>query len=462
MVKILIIDDDVLTRKGIQTLMPWSRHHMTIVGEAANGKAALEFLEAHAVDLALVDLDMPVMDGMTFIREASARYPDLNYVVLTVHTEFEYIQNVLRLGAIDYIAKTQFDQENFDQILDRINAGIARKNMAVQPSQSARWKNSKILYPDIYALVTQNTDNDEQIYEFWELNGLDTRPDVYEIMPGLWLFTDDRQDFLFPNSFTDIMLLSISDVHDMTYDQLGRLLRTYMKEQFFYDYQPVKKVNHKHAYELSENEYITDEKTLKRLKEDWVSLNWIHENELFDKFRFDLKNSKLKFSSLYHLLLTLESVWNASYSEFSGHRLTLPETFHCWSEVEEWLMQLYERSNLFSANSKYSQDVIKNILQVKNTIDAHYASPIDTTEVARSAHMSYGYFSRCFHDIIGVSFSDYCIQVRIRHAQEFLKNTGRTVQQIAYDVGYNDEKYFSRLFKKSTGMSPSEYRRAQR
>ena len=72
MLKILIIDDDALTRKGIQTLMPWNAHNMEIIGEASNGKNALEFLADHDVDLVLVDLDMPIMDGMTFIEQAKS------------------------------------------------------------------------------------------------------------------------------------------------------------------------------------------------------------------------------------------------------------------------------------------------------------------------------------------------------------------------------------------------------
>ena len=142
---------------------------MKIVGESSNGQEALGFLEDHAVDLALVDLDMPVMDGMTFIEKASKLYPDLNYVVLTVHTEFEYIQGVLRAGAIDYIAKTQFDKENFDQILDRISAAIQKKTAA---SASLNWKECKILYPALFALVTVDTENEETVFQFLEMNEL--------------------------------------------------------------------------------------------------------------------------------------------------------------------------------------------------------------------------------------------------------------------------------------------------
>lgn len=359
MLKLLIIDDDALTRKGIQTLMPWAAHNMEIVGEAANGKAALEFLEHHEADLALVDLDMPVMNGTTFIQTAKELYPHLNYVVLTIHTEFEYIQQVLRLGAIDYIAKTQFNQENFDQILDRINASVYKKIAAQKSVPNVKWKESKILYPYIYALITIDSDNDEPIFQFEELNSLKDLTDFNEMMPGVWTFTSDLDDFLFPDDFANTTLLRISDVSGMTYAQLGKLLRNYKNEQFFYDYQPVHKINHKRVHELTENTYITDEDALNRMKEEWISLNWVCKNDLFDKLKFDLKNSRMKFSRLYHLLLALESVWNSSYSELTGQVIKLPSAFHSWSEVEEWLMLLYEKTNLFSTSTKYSTDITK-------------------------------------------------------------------------------------------------------
>lgn len=462
MLKILIIDDDALTRKGIRMLMPWEKHLMEIVGESSNGKEALAFLENNNVDLALVDLDMPVMDGMTFIKTASVLYPDLNYVVLTIHTEFEYIQNVLRIGAIDYIAKTQFDKENFDQILDRIQANVIRKNAAYNHPSNLKWKESKILYPYIYALITVESETDEHIFEFWELNGLSDKRDLYELIGGVWVFTASGETYIFPEFFPNSMLLRILDVSDMTYMQLGKLLRNYMKDRFFYEYQPVKTVNDKHAYELYENEVIDDTTTIERLKKEWLSLNWVHENDLFDKITFDLKNSKIKTSTLYHLLLALESIWNSSYSELTGETISLPPVFHNWSEVENWLIQVYRKTDFFQSQSKYSSTVIRSILNVKKYIDTHYDTVPDATEAARSAQMSYGYFSRCFHDIIGLSFSDYCTQTRMEHAKEQLINTDRSIQEIAFQVGYNDEKYFSRAFKKLMGLNPSDYRKTHR
>lgn len=459
MLKILIVDDDILTRKGIQILMPWEKHHMKIVGEASNGKEALDFLAKNPVDLVLVDLDMPIMDGMTFIQTASARYPALSYVVLTVHTEFEYIQSVLRVGAIDYIAKTHFDRENFDQILDRIYAAVMKKKSNVSGPAGVDWRNSKILYPSIYALLTVEPDGEEHIFQFQELNQLADSKNIFELFAGVWVFTSDTKEFSFPEHFPNTMLLRISDVSEMTYAQLGKLLRHYQKEQFFYDYQPLKTVNDKHAYELFEDETIQSAESVEQLKKEWLSLNWIHENDLFHQITFDLKTQKLRPSALYHLLLALEAVWNSSYSELTGEKIAVPAVFHNWQEVEDWLILLYEKTNYFRFSSKYSDAVVRSILNVKNYIDTHYTEQIDTTEIARNAQMSYGYFSRCFHDIVGVSFSDYCIRLRTECAKKLLTTTGKSIQEIAFQTGYRDEKYFSRLFKKMTGKSPSEYRR---
>lgn len=461
MLKILIVDDDALTRKGIRMLMPWARHHMEIIGESENGKAALTFLEKNHVDLVLVDLDMPVMDGMTFIRTASALYPALNYVVLTVHTEFEHIQKALRIGAIDYIAKTQFDRENFDQILERIHGGIVRKNSALVGSPGVKWKESRILYSSIYALVTIELENDEHIFRFWEINGLSEK-EIYELTGGVWVFAGQKEPFLFPDHFPNTMLLRICDVSDLTFAQLGKLLRRFMNDKFFYEYQPLKTVNEKHAYELYEDESIDDVQTLERLKKEWLSLNWVYENELFDRITFNLKNSRLKTSTLYHLLLALESVWNSAWSELTGKTISLPPVFHNWQEVEDWLMEVYRQTDFFQSRTKYSSNIVRSVLNIKSYVDSHYDRPIDTTEAARSAGMSYGYFSRCFHDIVGVSFIDYCTRVRLEHAREQLENTDKSIQEIAFGVGYNDEKYFSRIFKRATGATPGDYRKGGR
>ena len=127
MTEVLIVDDDKLTRKGLISVMPWNQYDMHVAGEASNGSEALSFLRGNHVDLVLSDLEMPGMQGLEFIEKASSAFPDLYFVVLTIYTDFALIQQALRLGAIDYIAKTDFDRENYARILDRIVCRMHRE-----------------------------------------------------------------------------------------------------------------------------------------------------------------------------------------------------------------------------------------------------------------------------------------------------------------------------------------------
>ena len=106
MIKVLVVEDDKLARKGLIHAMPWSGCDMEVIGEAGNGQSALDFLESHEVDLMLTDLAMPVMSGIELMRIARSRYPTLLCVVLTLHLDFEYTQEAIRnITAITRIIK---------------------------------------------------------------------------------------------------------------------------------------------------------------------------------------------------------------------------------------------------------------------------------------------------------------------------------------------------------------------
>ncbi len=125
MYKVLIIDDDKLARRGIISMLPWDKYGMTVVGEAQNGEQALDFLERMQADIAFVDLDMPVMDGISFMEKCNSLFPELLFVVLTFHEDFLYVQSALRMGAIDYISKMQMETIDCDKLLGRISSKIS-------------------------------------------------------------------------------------------------------------------------------------------------------------------------------------------------------------------------------------------------------------------------------------------------------------------------------------------------
>ncbi|MNJ48279.1 HTH-type transcriptional regulator YesS [compost metagenome] len=78
--------------------------------------------------------------------------------------------------------------------------------------------------------------------------------------------------------------------------------------------------------------------------------------------------------------------------------------------------------------------------------------------MAGMVNMSSSYFSQCFKEIVGQTYTDYLREIRMQRAQQYLRNTTKTIQWIAEQVGYNDEKYFSRLFREQVGVLPSEFR----
>ncbi|MDD3416826.1 MAG: response regulator [Lachnospiraceae bacterium] len=139
MYRVLIVDDDRLARQGIISMMPWEKYDMMVVGEAQNGEKALEVLTQTQVDLLFVDLDMPVMDGISLMEKCHALYPGIFFVVLTFYEDFYHVQSALRIGAIDYISKLQMESLDCDQLLGR----ISQKVEDIMAQQISKHKNDR-------------------------------------------------------------------------------------------------------------------------------------------------------------------------------------------------------------------------------------------------------------------------------------------------------------------------------
>ena len=114
---------------------------------------------------------------------------------------------------------------------------------------------------------------------------------------------------------------------------------------------------------------------------------------------------------------------------------------------------------------KKCRDVDRNFVDNKTAnsavrfIEENYHNEIDVKEVAEYVHMSYSNLSRIFKAYIGESINQYIHNVRIKNAQYLLKCTDKEIASIARKVGFQSEQYFSDAFRKSTGISPTSYRR---
>lgn len=101
----------------------------------------------------------------------------------------------------------------------------------------------------------------------------------------------------------------------------------------------------------------------------------------------------------------------------------------------------------------------KPISEAVRYIHENFAKTISQEEAARASNVSVTYLSKLFKEEMGMGFTEYVTKVRLEESEKFLADTAMSIKEIAVAVGYPDEKYFSKLFKKNTGIKPTEYRK---
>ncbi len=111
MIRTLIVDDEHLIRLAVKQMIDWPSLGIELVGEAAVGPEALEMIQRLRPDLALLDIDLPVMNGIEICRALKERNIPTKVVILTGYDTFDYIQQCLRLGVLDYVVKPIEERE---------------------------------------------------------------------------------------------------------------------------------------------------------------------------------------------------------------------------------------------------------------------------------------------------------------------------------------------------------------
>jgi two-component system response regulator YesN len=466
MIKVLVVDDDKLVRKGLISMMPWHEFGMQVVGEANNGGKALELLEAQAVDLLLTDLAMPVMSGIELMRIVRKRYPGIHIVVLTLHEDFEYIQEALRLGVIDYIAKVELEKEQLDEFLGRIASRIHEqtRNVAVQRSQN---ESVTLTFDRGYVVVCL----DNVSYSDWAADlKLPAHVNVIEADRNSWLlFSEESDDSKLVQQLSSKVgalengvLVELCEIKGLSQIEIQRWTRDFTERELFYDYHPDNKIITVCIYKGYEYQLEPTEENLDSLKELWLSAEWLYNNFLFKKLVKEIKLLMLPKAKLMGLLYAFVNEWNHLFSQTTLGKITLKEPVNSWFQIELWLDGIRGLIRLAAAKTNYSQEIINCIMKAEQIMRAEMDQQLTAAEVAKRMNMSRSYFSQCFKGIIGNTFNEHIRMTRMEKAKQYLLSTNKTILWIAENTGYLDEKYFSRTFRNQIGMLPSEYRISKR
>lgn len=126
-IKILVVEDEYIIRKGMINTIDWLSMDCKIIGEGINGREGLKLIEEFAPDLVITDIRMPVMDGLEMLKTAEEAGLKFEKIILTSYGEFKYAQEGIKLGVADYILKP-IDEELLEKAVKKVKEKIEKEN----------------------------------------------------------------------------------------------------------------------------------------------------------------------------------------------------------------------------------------------------------------------------------------------------------------------------------------------
>lgn len=135
MIKLMIVDDESIIRRGIRTSIDWWTLNVDIVGEARNGKQALDLVQDLKPDIVVTDIRMPHMDGLEFAQQLKEQYPHIRIIILSGYDDFDYARQALKIGVTEYLMKP-VGAEELSALISRLGTEITQEKLQNEKEQS--------------------------------------------------------------------------------------------------------------------------------------------------------------------------------------------------------------------------------------------------------------------------------------------------------------------------------------
>jgi two-component system, response regulator YesN len=405
-VTLLIVDDDEIIREGLVRNIPWEENGFTVIGTARNGKEGLELAQDSHPHLILSDIRMPFMDGLEMAEAIKAIDSTAKVIFLTGYDEFEYAKKALNLKATDYILKYADNEEILDAV---IKAGVEwHKEHQLQGifDRSQQVLKDKFLRELLFAE--------------------EASPEPPTPTEGLNLNLQGDQFSV------AILGLEVVDGGEMVLqgDSLNGLCKDLLDKS-------------KVSYEL-----IPDQKKIVLVfgaSQDGLAPAVYMEPLMADLFR--------QLTDHYPNRKTLFGIGD-SYQGLGK----ITQSYH------EALAAFEIQSTLGQAGITYFRQIgeTENQQRLRKILDyirIHFGDPnLSLGKLAQEVNICPAYISTIFKKYQKINFSDYLVSLRMNKARELLAKTNLMTYEVAEKTGYLNPQYFSVLFKKHTGLTPTEYK----
>lgn len=500
--QVLIIDDEEIVCRGLAEFVKWKEHGFEVAGTANSVDEALLLLKTLHIDVVFMDIRMPGKSGLTLLPVLQEKYNEIAAVILSGYSDFTYAREALRYGAFDYLTKpvilsevgalldrlhASFDQ---NQELQRVHAdrmealllSAARGYSYIEPQKLAlpvldQWFGISMMLADhdlseqelaekkeamrahLRALVPDSMQLDDDAYSMFCIVPCSSDANMSVILGLLEQLCPELEEW-----FCGVSLLKkdICQLHVAwrEADQAMRFLLARLKGGVM----PYKNIESIYAQTTPQLQAVLQE-TLHRLGDPVTRstviayiqdffLNGCRKEGSLTQFQTDCIRLLIELNGhLGKLGLTGGELHTRLNTELNRILLcrNYPSVVSCTTDYMEWLVG--QLDGLDSRNPG-----IGVVHEIQMFIRRHYAENITLNYLAEHFYLHSNYLSRLFKEKTGKNFIDYLTDVRMENAKELLTNTEHKIIEICAMTGYDNPRYFSKLFKSYTGMTPREYR----
>jgi two-component system response regulator YesN len=518
--RVLIVDDEVIIREGLRSHIDWAAVGFAEIMEVENALKALEIIELTPPDLIITDIFMPEMSGLEFAKTVRGKYPEIRFVILTGYEKFEYAKEAIEIGVHKYLVKPIFPeelketaQEIYDQIQnERINQNW-NETAQIRLNQYRPMVLEKFWSDLIDGALSSGQIQERAAaaelslpYEGYgctsiKINNLDQAKQRYgETDIALIKFAirniteeilNDKLISIIDCSPSTLMLILNTNISPGPLEHLHECFRSIMKIECCIG------IGKWHAeivqIALSSNQALEAASYLNMLgehgiiryedipswKKTYATYPFEAEKDLVDCLRYReqghetafesfvanllLQNSSLQMTRLVFLQL-LGTIYRLA-DEFGVE--TLPEyhenvsrleRIESFQDIRSFFYTLF--NEIIAYKQKYHSSYVNQLVeQAKAVMCENFRnSDVSVSVIAKIICITPNYLSRIFHKKTDKTCVEFITDLRLQEAKKLLAGSSLKTYEIAEKVGYINSHYFSYMFKKNTGESPSEYR----
>jgi two-component system response regulator YesN len=413
--KVFLVEDEIVTREGIRDTVDWKAAGYQFCGEAPDGEIALPLIYERRPETVITDIKMPFMDGLQLCRILRETLPATKIIILSGHDEFKYAQEAIQIGVTEYLLKPIIPQDLLAalrkvarQIDDEQQTSAQLQALQAQMSSQRSMLRERCLID----LVTGNSSAADFIEQAQGLE-IDLLAPWYQVLVIRALPR--------PGALATPLATVCQHVDAIIADVIGDTGAIVSFRQGMEETILILKGESPEA--LAHQAGRMQDMLQRRIAAQTATLAAI-----------GIGQATKRLGTVAQSFAQALAQINADATLTDG--------------IPAQLDQQQEPSHSATL-----------IAKARCYIDAQYSNPdISLSLVAAHVLLSPTYFSVVFAREVGETFIEYLTNVRIHRAMELLRTTSLTSSEIAYQIGYQNPRYFYSVFRKVAGLPPNEFR----